>query len=452
MTAMSGRDVVLLSLYELGRPPLGLAQAAGFLERAGFAPRLFDLAIRPLDEEVLAACAAARLVGVSVPMHTALRLALAALPRLRAAAPDAHICFFGLYAPLHADALVRAGADSVLGGEHEEALVALAAGGASPTEPIVPLRRLPFPVPSRTGLPPLREYAHLVTPAGNRLAGAVEATRGCKHLCRHCPIPAVYHGRFFAVPVEVVLADAAQQIAAGARHLTFADADFLNAPKHALAVARGLHAAHPGVTFDVTTKVEHILRHREVLPALAEAGCLFIVSAVESLSDRVLAILAKGHTAAEVAPALDLVRAAGLSMRPTFLPFTPWTTAADYLALVHFVLDHDLTGEVDAVQLSLRLLVPPGSLLLDGPDLAPHLGPLDPEALTYVWHHPDGRLDALQNEIQILVEEAAAAGTDSEETFARIHELAAARLGMTPAPHRPRRRGGGAHLSEPWFC
>src|SRR5262249_4878717 len=121
-------DIVLLSLYELGRPPLALAQAAGFLARAGFAPLCFDLAVRPLDDEVLAACARARLLAVSVPMHTALRLALAALPRLRTS--SAHICFFGLYstlfgrAPLHREVL--GAVDSVLGGELEEELVALA--------------------------------------------------------------------------------------------------------------------------------------------------------------------------------------------------------------------------------------------------------------------------------------------------------------------------------------
>ena len=447
-------DIVLLSLYELGRPPLGVAAAAAFLERAGHAPVVFDLAVRALDDEVLAVCAGARLIAVSVPMHTALRLALAALPRLRAAAPRAHIAFYGLYAPLHAPALLAAGVDSVLGGECEDELVALADGGAAPTGPVVPLRRLAFPVPARAGLPPLSAYARLVAADGSlRLAGAVEATRGCKHMCRHCPIPAVYGGRFFAVPVDVVLADATQQIAAGARHLTFADADFLNAPRHALAVARALHRAHPEVTFDVTTKVEHILRHQGALPALAEAGCVFVVSAVESLSDAILAILDKGHTAAHVAPALDAVRSAGLSFRPTFLPFTPWTTAADYLALVHFILAHDLVGEVDPIQLALRLLIPPGSLLLARPELTPHLGPLDPEALTYRWVHPDARLDALQVEIQALVEADAAAGAPAEDTFVAIHDRAAARLGGRPLSRRPSRsRSPVAHLSEPWFC
>src|SRR5262249_34900047 len=125
-------------------------------------------------------------------------------------------------------------------------------------------------------------------------------------------------------------------------------------------------------------------------------------------------------------------------------PFTPWTTAADFLQLVHFVYAQDLAGEVDAVQLTLRLLLPPGSLLLERPELAPHLGELDGEALTYRWTHPHPRMDALQVELPALV----AAGGDLDA----VHLAAARALGVRPAPASPRRRGATAHLSEPWFC
>src|SRR5262249_45419223 len=140
------------------------------------------------------------------------------------------------------------------------------------------------------------------------------------------------------------------------------------------------------------------------------------------------------------------------SLRPSFLPFTPWTTARDYLELVHFIYEQDLLGEVDPVQLALRLLVPPGSLLVERPELAPHLAGLDAEAGTWPWIHPDPRVDALKLEVQALVERAAADGAPAEETFAAIHERAA-RLAGAPAPaRRPRRRPATAHLSEPWFC
>src|SRR5207302_645569 len=172
----------------------------------------------------------AKLVAFSVPMHTALRLAVRVSAKVRALNPSAHICFHGLYAPLHRDHLLEAHADSVLGGEVEEELVTLAERLSAP-RPIV-LERLDFPLPQRQGLPQLDQYARLLVGEVSHTAGYVEASRGCKHLCRHCPIPSVYGGRFFAVPEEIVIGDAVRQIAAGARHLTFGDPDFLNGPAH----------------------------------------------------------------------------------------------------------------------------------------------------------------------------------------------------------------------------
>jgi hypothetical protein len=267
----------------------------------------------------------------------------------------------------------------------------------------------------------------------------------------------VYQGRFFAVPVDVVLEDARAQIAAGARHIDFGDPDFLNGPTHALRVARGLHAAHPDVTFSFTAKVEHIVENAAIIPELAAAGAVFVVSAVESLSDRVLDALAKGHRAADVARALEIVRAAGISLRPTLVAFTPWTTLDDYLELCRFIRAHELEGEVDPVQLSLRLLVPPGSLLLAAPDIAPFLGPLDEQALSYRWTHPDPRMDRLEADVSALVEQAAAAGEAPVATFGRIHRLAATVAGVPDeAPlaigigRKPRRPS--PHLTESWFC
>jgi radical SAM superfamily enzyme YgiQ (UPF0313 family) len=461
-------DIVLVSCYELGHQPLTVAGPAAFLRRAGFAPTCLDLAVEPLDDAAVARLAAARLVAVSAPMHTAMTLGLRLARRVRRANGRAHLCFYGLYAALNRRLLRAPGeprpiADSVFGPECEEALVALAealASGAPPpagdgeaTRPA----RLSLPPPDRAALPALERYARLVVGRERRLAGHVEATRGCKHRCRHCPIPPVFDGRFVAVPVPVVLEDARAQIAAGARHIDFGDPDFLNGPRHALAVARGLRAAHPDITFSFTAKVEHILRHRDLFPELAALGCLFVVSAVESLSDDVLRLLDKGHTAADVAEALAVVRGAGISLRPTFVAFTPWTTRADYVALCRFIDDNRLEREVDPVQLSIRLLVPPGSLLLDLPEMTAHLGGLDGDGLTHRWAHPDPEMDRLQQAVADLCEQAADAHEDAALTFARIHRLA------DPA-HAPAAPDAGAgirvgaapsappHLSEPWFC
>jgi len=349
-------------------------------------------------------------VAVSVPMHTALRVGTAVIERVRTANPGCHVAAWGLYAQLNADYLLAHGVDSIIGGEAEEALVALAealeadagapiAGVRTAARPAAPvLSRLGFPVPSRAALPSLKQYARLERDGRHELVGYVEASRGCKHLCRHCPIPPVYGGRFFVVPPAVVLADVRQCVEAGATHVTLGDPDFLNGPRHAIAVARAIHAEFPHVSFDFTAKVEHLLRHRVMLPELRTLGCAFVVSAVESLSDTVLLHLDKGHTRVDVAELVRLMREVGIPLRPTWVAFTPWTTLDDYRAMLEFVDAEDLVDSVDPIQYSLRLLVPPGSLLADHPAMRPHLGPLVEHAFSYAWTHPDPRMDVLQSD------------------------------------------------------
>src|SRR5207245_6368789 len=368
--------ILLVACYELGHQPLAVAWPAAFLEREGYAPAVMDVSVEPFDAERVQR---AKLVAISVPMHTALRLGVTVARRVRAANPGCHIAFYGLYATLNASHLLAGIADSVMSGEIEAALVDLVRkleSESRPTAPAQPLRvlaKLEFPAPSRSDLPSLKKYAHLERDGRFELVGYVEASRGCKHLCRHCPIPPVYGGRFFVVPVEVLLADIRQQVEAGATHITFGDPDFLNGPGHALAVARALHAQLPSVTFDFTAKVEHLLRHRGRLREFADLGCAFIVTAAESVSDTVLAHLAKGHTRADLIEALRAVRAAGTALRPTWVPFTPWATLDDYRELLDFVEAHELIDAIDPVQYSIRLLVPPASLLLESGAMRPFL-------------------------------------------------------------------------------
>jgi radical SAM superfamily enzyme YgiQ (UPF0313 family) len=447
--------VLLVACYELGHQPLTLAWPAAFLEQRGYAPALMDLSVEPFDAEKVRR---ARLIAVSVPMHTALRLGVRVAERVREINPDCHLAFYGLYATLNADYLRSHGVDSVLAGEVEGALAELVAAvereGPTAPPPAPRLEKLPFPRPSRHQLPSLKKYARLERDGRQELAGYVEASRGCRHLCTHCPIPPVYGGRFFVVPREVVLADVSQLVEAGASHITFGDPDFLNGPGHAFRLARDLHAAFPQVTFDVTTKIEHLLRHRGRLGELAEAGCLFIVSAVESLSDTVLAHLAKGHTRADVFEALHAVRAAGMTLRPTWVPFTPWTTLADYRDMLDFVEREGLIDAVDPVQLSIRLLVPPGSLLAGSEAMRPYLERLVAEDFYYAWSHPDSAMERLHREVTAVVVEGAQGGREAPAIFARICALADAAAGQpprpaplanAPAPRAPR-------LSEPWFC
>src|SRR5437667_311074 len=354
-------EILLIACYELGHQPLSVAWPAAFLERAGYHPAVMDLSVEPFDADKVRR---ARLVAMAVPMHTALRLGVAAAARVRAANPDAHICFYGHYAALNGEYLTS-------------------------------------------------------------------------------------HGH-----ADSVLADVRQQVAAGAAHVTFGDPDFLNGPRHALAVARALHAEFPALTFDFTAKIEHLLDQRAHLAELAALGALFVVSAAESLDDAVLALLDKGHTRADIEEALAMTRAAGLSLRPTWVAFTPWTTLEGYREWLDFIADEWLVDATEPVQYALRLLVPPGSWLLDQPAMRHHLGRLVPDGFHHEWSHPDPRMDALAAEVGAAVAAAADRREDAALTFDRVRALAAAAagapapapVGLAPDRRRPPR------LSAPWFC
>jgi radical SAM superfamily enzyme YgiQ (UPF0313 family) len=465
-------SILCISCYELGHQPIGVAMPMGFLEKAGFAPDAMDIAVEDLDT---AKITRAGFIGISVPMHTALRLGIRVAKRIRELNPTCHICCYGLYASLNSEYLLENGADSCIGGEYEFPLVELVKSIDAGTprdidgvirrgKPAKPnLKRLPFAVPARHALPPLTKYAQLEHNGVRRTAGYTEASRGCLHLCTHCPIPPVYGGRFFVVPQEVVLEDIRSQVGAGATHITFGDPDFLNGPKHSLQVVRAMHAEFPTLTFDFTAKVEHLLKRGEHLAEFAELGCLFVITAVESLSDKVLRILDKEHTRDDVVAALDICRNAGIPWRPTWVAFTPWTTLKDYLEVLEFIEENGLIDHVDPVQYAIRLLIPPGSWLADHAETLPHRGALDEAALTYRWTHPDPQMDQLQREVSQLVEKAAGAKEDSLTTFYRVGALAQGRqpeaveaveaveaaMGAMGAPSPGRKLA--PRLTESWF-
>lgn len=447
--------VLLVSTYELGHQPHGLASPAAALRAAGHEVVCVDVSRTSMTSEALSG---AGLVAFSLPMHTATRLALPLIGRLRAARPDVAVCGYGLYAPLNAAILREAGVAHVLGAEYEDDLVALAGtldGRVSPAPlpSVGPSRPRPGShVADRAGLPPLERYARLRLPNGaRRLVGYTEASRGCKHHCRHCPIVPVYQDRFRVVPVDAVMADVAQLVALGATHVTFGDPDFFNGPRHALAVAEAFAARFGGLTYDVTIKVEHLVRHAALLPGLRDTGCLFVTSAVESFDDTVLARLEKGHTRADVERAVELCRRADLPLAPTFVAFTPWTSLSGYRDMLSAIQALDLVANVPPIQLALRLLVTSGSRLLDLPDVRRRVGPLDAARLVHPWAHDDPAVDALQRDVEALA--AARAGAPRERVFAEILALAnlyAGHGGACP-PDLPA-RAAIPYLDEPWYC
>ena len=435
--------MVLISTYELGRQPFGLASPAAWLRAAGHEVAVADLSCGRLPAQ---AVSEAELIGFFLPMHTATRLFLRLVERVRGLNPSARLCAYGLYAPLNAAVLRRAGVDTILGGEFEADLVRAAAGNGAGVH--VSLERQRFLVPDRSGLPPLGAYAQLAMNGSMRRVGYTEASRGCKHLCRHCPVVPVYNGVFRVVQRDVVLEDIRRQIAAGAEHITFGDPDFFNGPGHAMAIVEALHAEWPRLSYDVTIKVEHLLQHRGLLPKLRDTGCLFVTSAVESLDDAVLERLAKGHTRTDFEDALCLMRGAGLEMAPTFIPFTPWTTAESYRDLLRSLVSLELVDHVAPIQLAIRLLIPEGSLLLELPEVRGRIEPFDPRGLCYRWRNPG--MDELCASIQQAIKRAERRRLGRLETFRMVWDLAA--TGEWPVDAPMESRATIPYLTEPWYC
>ncbi len=456
-------NILLISTYELGRQPFGLASSAAWLRARGHDVSCLDLTRETLDEEAILA---ADLISFYVPMHTATRLAAGLIPKVRESNPRAHICFYGLYAPVNEDYLRGLGVGTILGGEFEEGLASLASrfergapngnGSGKQQEPVISLARQKFLVPDRAGMLEPSKYASVVMPGGeHRVAGSTEATRGCKHLCRHCPIVPVYNGAFRVVEREVVLEDIRQQVASGARHITFGDPDFFNGPAHSISIVEAMHREYPKLSYDATVKIEHLRKHDALLPALRETGCLFVTSAVESVDDAVLEKFDKGHTRADFTAVVARFRELGMTLLPTFVPFTPWTTFDGYMDLLDVLAEQGLSENVAPIQLAIRLLIPAGSRLLELPEVSAMVGPFDSAALVFPWEHEDARVDALACEISQLVQRGDSLKLSRTKIFSHIRRAAHAAAGnraMNGIAHSVMKSAPVPYLDEPWYC
>lgn len=453
-------NIVLISTYELGRQPFGLASPAAWLRKRGHHVVQMDLTRQSLD---VAAVKSAQLIALYLPMHTATRLAAQLLPTLREQNLRAHLCCYGLYAPMNAKYLRTLGVETILGGEFEEGLAHLAQRldnasdktVASQEEPPVSMERLAFEVPDRSDLPPMEKYAHLILPGGGfRVVGSTEASRGCKHLCRHCPVVPVYKGVFRVVGRDVVIEDVRRQVRNGAQHISFGDPDFFNGIGHAMKIVEEFHRKFPGVSYDATIKIEHLRKYAEFLPTLRDTGCLFVISAVESVDDAVLAHLDKGHTPKDFLHVVRTFRTLGMTLHPTFVPFSPWTTLQSYLDLLSVLDQEGLHENVAPIQLGIRLLIPEGSRLLELDEIRNMVEPFDAQALCYPWKNVDPRVDALGAAVQAIAADGEKKKEPRSASFKRIWNAAHIAAEMTAPPlsagHQPSLPV--PFLSEPWYC
>lgn len=448
-------SILLISPYDLGRQPFALAQTSAWLKDNNFSVECLDLSVQKLDEQSLKQ---ADLIGLYLGMHTATRIALKALPKINQLASNATIFTFGLYAPLNQAILSQHNVSYFFGGESEPDILQLAKhtlseSEATPKSRVIRTEKINFKLPARNDLPALSKYAKLIQANSEpKVLGFIETSRGCKYVCRHCPITPVYEGKFRIIPLDIVMQDIAQQVDMGAEHISFGDPDFFNGPTHAKRVLLAMHEQFPTLSFDATIKIEHIIKHAELLQTLKDTGCLFITCAVESFDDDILLNLDKGHTRADTFKAVELINQAGLTISPTFVPFSPWTSLKGYRHLLQDIVSLNLINEVTPIQLAIRLLIPNGSYLLKLPNFEKLIGDFDPDTLGYQWSHVDPNVDALQHTVMSIVDQAEQQAISRQQTFSEIWkathqalDIKAPKLPVSQAKQVP-------HLSEAWYC
>jgi hypothetical protein len=160
----------------------------------------------------------------------------------------------------------------------------------------------------------------------------------------------------------------------------------------------------------------------------------------------VLAKLDKGHTRADFMQVVREFRSAGLTLSPTFIPFTPWTTRESYRELLELLVELELIEHVAPVQLALRLLIPRGSLLLELEDIQAVIRTFDEPALLYRWQHADPEVDTLAAQALRI----AASRGSRREIFGCLWNLVADR----PLPEDFYLSSPAAipYMDEPWFC
>ncbi|WP_298335414.1 radical SAM protein [Ferrimicrobium sp.] len=444
-------SVLFISTYELGHQPQLAAEVAAELGEGRL--EVLDMSKVPLTVAVEAISHASRVI-LTAPMLTGALVARDLLASLEPDQPERQLIVVGLYATvlreslqhppmaLWLDRATAAELATLVQSASGDAHAQIAAQSAKATN------RRTYRV-NRTPLMPLDSYRSVSIAGHDLVTGYLETSVGCRHRCLHCPVAATWNGRIAINDAEAVITDGLAQIEAGAQHLSFGDPDFLNAPKHSLKVLATLAEKAPWVTFDITTKIAEILRHRDLIPTLAASHVNFVISAVESLNDDVLSHLDKGHTGADVPVARDLLYANGIALHPTFVPFTPWTTMRDLVDIVDFIVDSDLVEVVEPIQYSIELLTPTNSLL---PVNDTDFGPYDARVMGYTVRYHDERLPYLRDRLYQL---AAQAGEDSfGTTFTQIYAATYEANGLpTPSAPTPRVRAPStAIMSEPWFC
>ena len=427
-------NVLLIATYESGFQSLGAAVAAAHLKRAEIPVEIHDMSVQAAP--TLDKLKTVDWIGFHVPMYHSLPQAFNVARSVKSAGLPAKIFFYGLYATLFREEIMKNYGDVVFNTDWEDHLVDVLKAGKSngqlapPDSNLVALgfkKQSRFLAPAREFLPGLDHYAKLKDNGVELLASSLEASRGCIHPCTHCPLPPVYGGKITLIPKEVVLEDIDNLVRMGARHLCFVDPDFLNAPRHSLSIVEEMNARYPFLTYDFVAKITHFRRHAQWVEKLAPLGLKYALTAMEFNEDTTLEKLRKKHSPQDLEWAIDFLRSLGVHVKPTFVFVNPWVSVEEMMELLDFIERNDLIDCVDPVQYKIRLLLFRNSLLLDDAYIDPKTFGATNEFYTE-WQHENPQIESVYKDLVRVVDHHMNAGSSFQEAFSAVREVVASYL------------------------
>ncbi len=372
--------ILLTSFYDLGKQPKIIAEIA---DRYNTPEVNFEFVDFSIDKQNID-LATYDVLGIYAPMHTATILSIEYIKDKKL--PN-KVFTFGLYGSVLED--FNSSIIHIKDIESDELTSFL---GLYENQKF----SLKNNIPNREIFPDISNYAHLVDGSNNLIAGSVETTYGCKHSCTHCPIPISFNGSFKTYSFEKIVNDVQNQVNQGAKHISFNDPDFFNGPMHALKILEALNKKFPGITYDSTIKVEHIIKYKKYFKELASLNMVFVISAFETTNDKVLSILEKNHTRSDLNNSIEISQEFSIDIRPTWMPFSPWTELKDLSNIVELIEGYQLRETVDPIQLTIKLLIPKHSLIIQRPEIKKYLGNYEKESLSYQWKYENIDAEKLQ--------------------------------------------------------
>ena len=426
--------ILLLSFYDLGKQPKIISELYKKLDNGSNQIDIVDYSI----EEKNLTLDNYDVLGIYASMHTA---SVLAEQYLRDRKLPNKLFVFGLYANVFSEMFSNFQSIHSFDSDELESLLEVQ---------LNPNYSFKHSVPDRTILPSITDYSHIVDGSNNLIAGSVETTYGCKHECTHCPVPIEFKGMFKTFGTEKIITDVTNQVEEGAKHISFNDPDFFNGPKHALKILQLLNEKHPSITYDSTIKVEHILKYPDYFQELKNLNMLFVISAFETTNDHVLNILQKNHSFNDLNKAVELSLENKIDIRPTWMPFSPWTEQNDLISIIKLIENYKLRETVDPIQLTIKLLVPKNSLILKRPEMKEYLLDYDPSSFSYAWKYKFPNIDNIQNELFTYVLQH-----ESENEYAQylgLVDILESHTNETLLNSERYSQRIVPKLSETWFC